>query len=1090
VRRSTLLLRSLRHYWRTNLGLLAGAGLQTAILVGALVVGDSVRSSLTRLVDIRLGRTETALASAHHWFRAALATELAQDLETDAAPVLRLEGVVSAGGGVRRANRAQVLGVDAHFWRLADATDPLAGAREDQVAINRQLAERLGVAEGDRLVLRIGRRNHVPGDLPLSSHGATGTVPMGCEVIAIVDDQGFGRFGLEANQVAPLSVFLALDALAGRLQEPGRANLVLVAGRRDAPIGRHEATAALAAHWQLTDVGLDLHPSDDGLELVSDQVFVPPAIERAACVAARAEAILTYFVNRLEGGEGMTPYSFVTARAGAPLPAGMGPEDIIINRWLAEDLGIGPGNRLTVSYFVPDASSQLEERTAGFVVREVVPLTGVAADPSLSPAFPGLSDVASCSDWDPSLPIELGLVREQDEAYWECYHATPKAFISLEAGRALWANRFGSLTALRFAEGDREALSAAILDGVQPAELGLAWIEVRATGLAAGAEAVDFGQLFLGLSFFLIVAALLITALLFALSARQRSHELGILRALGWPAGTIRRYLVAEGAVLAGAGAALGGVAGLLYTHVVLLGLGSVWQGAVGTAPLEVSVQMPTLSAGMGAGVVLAVAAMTLALGRDARRPVPGLLGQVPLDDVASYRRRIWRSLWIAVCCATGVTAIVLKVGPGQGRGATGAFWIAGTLMLIATLAVCAAGLSRLGAGRGMVALGVANAGRKRRRSLVAIAVLAIGVFVVIAVAANRRDPQANVSGRASGTGGFALYGETTIPVALNLETASGRRRGGLDPDDTELSFVMARATRGDDASCLNLNRTRHPTILGLDPAALDQRSAFSFVKLLGTPPEAGRPWSVLDQELGDGIIPAVADHEVIVWGLGLSIGDEIELNDERGRVLRLRLVGGLSSSVFQGAVLISEQHFTEHFPSVNGWQVLLVDAPAQRRTAIADRLRASLADTGLELTGTGERLQAFLVVENTYLSIFLALGGLGLAVGTGGIGIVVLRDVVEARGQLALLRAIGFSRSHLRRMLGAEYGLILIAGVAAGTLSALVAVLPALLAPGAVIPFPFVALCLLAILASGAGSVALAAHLATRGEVLQALRK
>jgi putative ABC transport system permease protein len=42
----TLARRSLRHYFRAHLGVLAGATLAAAVLIGALAVGDSVKGSL------------------------------------------------------------------------------------------------------------------------------------------------------------------------------------------------------------------------------------------------------------------------------------------------------------------------------------------------------------------------------------------------------------------------------------------------------------------------------------------------------------------------------------------------------------------------------------------------------------------------------------------------------------------------------------------------------------------------------------------------------------------------------------------------------------------------------------------------------------------------------------------------------------------------------------------------------------------------------------------------------------------------------------------------------------------------------------
>ena len=65
-----------------------------------------------------------------------------------------------------------------------------------------------------------------------------------------------------------------------------------------------------------------------------------------------------------------------------------------------------------------------------------------------------------------------------------------------------------------------------------------------------------------------------------------------------------------------------------------------------------------------------------------------------------------------------------------------------------------------------------------------------------------------------------------------------------------------------------------------------------------------------------------------------------------------------------------------------------------------------ALRDRGLELTPAAEKLNAFNAVQNTYLDTFQVLGALGLLLGSVGLGVVVLRNVLERRGELALLAA------------------------------------------------------------------------------------
>jgi ABC-type antimicrobial peptide transport system permease subunit len=133
--------------------------------------------------------------------------------------------------------------------------------------------------------------------------------------------------------------------------------------------------------------------------------------------------------------------------------------------------------------------------------------------------------------------------------------------------------------------------------------------------------------------------------------------------------------------------------------------------------------------------------------------------------------------------------------------------------------------------------------------------------------------------------------------------------------------------------------------------------------------------------------------------------------------------------------------------------------------------------------------LNAFNAVQNTYLGAFQILGGLGLLLGSAGLGIVVLRNVLERRGELALLVAVGFRRRRLSRLLLNEHGALLGAGLALGSLAAALAVLPSLLTPGTEFPLISLGVTLVAVLGNGLVWVVLAIRVALRGNLLSALR-
>jgi len=66
----------------------------------------------------------------------------------------------------------------------------------------------------------------------------------------------------------------------------------------------------------------------------------------------------------------------------------------------------------------------------------------------------------------------------------------------------------------------------------------------------------------------------------------------------------------------------------------------------------------------------------------------------------------------------------------------------------------------------------------------------------------------------------------------------------------------------------------------------------------------------------------------------------------------------------------------------------------------------------------TAARLAGFHQVENTYLSTFRSLGALGLVLGTVGLAAILLRNVLERRRELALLRVVAMTRWQVRKLI------------------------------------------------------------------------
>jgi putative ABC transport system permease protein len=746
---------------------------------------------------------------------------------------------------------------------------------------------------------------------------------------------------------------------------------------------------------------------------------------------------------------------------------------------------------------------QVVTRTATFRVSRIVPLS--AGDRDMAPTFPGISDSPTLESWDPPFPVDLRRIRPQDERFWEQYRTTPKAFVSLETGQRLWRSRYGEVTSVRLSPSDnlsieriREDFIPRLRAAVDPLALGLTVHDVRAQSLAASRGATDFGQYFVYFSFFLVVSALVLASLFFKLGVEQRVREVGLLRAVGFGPKQVRRLFLTEGLLLAVVGGVLGVVGALAYAALIMFGLRTWWVDAVGTTALTLHVTPTSLTAGALGGVIAAIACIwwTLrTLDRISERSLlAGEIAAVP-DDSAGLKRHSYGTLIATVALAVvGVTLLV--AGSAGWIAREGAFFGAGSALLVATLCVFSLRLRRQGLsaldGRGwqpVSKLGFRYARYRPGRSVLSMAVIASATFILISVDAFRRGEGTEHTGTQSGVGGYSIFVETLLPVVGDVNSRSGRDAMNLFDLDPAVVFEPFRLLPGDDTSCLNLYEPRNPRILAPTDAFL-RKGRFAFqASQASTDDERKNPWLLLTRDEADGAVPVIADANSMTYVLHKQLGEDIVVR-RGGRDIRLRLVAALRDSIFQGELLMSQANFLRLFPDQQGYRVMLVETPAAQASAIAARLEDTMADLGADATRTTERLAQFHRVENTYLSTFQALGGLGLVLGTIGLATVLLRNVLERRRELALLGAVGFRRGHVLTMVVAENVLLLGCGLLAGALCAGLAIAPAMIERGGRVPLTSGgALLLFGVFLTGILSSIVAMTAATRAPLLASLR-
>ena len=1040
--------RGVWHYKVSYLGVGAGAVLGAAVLLGALIAGDSVKETLRQVAGQRVGQVEQVFVAGEGFFRDALAN----DIETNglrAAPVLLLRGQLSASASGRGQGSVQILGIDDRFWGFSPESAGPVALESREVAVNSYLAESLGLGEDDSVILRLQEPGMLSRDAPLSGE-AEDVISFRAKVRKVVGPGEFGRFNLQATQLPIPTVFVPLSRLQQVVEQPGRANLLLLDPRETEILDSAGLENHIRNRMALEDYGLSIVdvPLAKASEIRSSRIFLEDPIVQV--VQERFPAMLpvtSYLVNTYAANGKETPYSMVAAlraEGASFLPGEMGVEDIVVNEWLADDLGLERGQEVKLSFFKLVRGNELEESEAGFRVRKIVKLEGLAADQLWMPDFPGVAEAEDAQDWAPGLPLDLSRIRQKDEDYWDAYRGTPKAFISEDRGKELFGNRWGDFTSLRVPNAaiSAEDLEMELLALLKPGMAGLLLRDLAGEARIAAQSPVDIAGLFLSMSVFLIVASVALTAMLFRFNVEQRNRESGLLTAVGVSPGRVLRWRLAEGFVIVFVSGIIGLLLAINYSLWILRFLETIWSDGGSERFFVLHLDFASVSVGLSSFILLSMAAIWYSMRKQSRRTATMRL-EAGSEEARMGSPRIWRFRSAGVGCVLAAAGCLLGK---EGLGAQAAFFLSGMFLLLGGLLNYRGWLERRAKRRypsmSIRAMATLNSVRRPARSMVVVGTMACGVFLVIAVTASRKHVGAEWAEAESGAGGFGFWIETTSPINRAADAKK-------EPDYFEMgdlrsllgTIVPFRVGVGDDASCFNLNTAARPRLIATDTGMLAERGAF-LLKAVSEGVEKQEGWRLLSEPAEPRVLRAFVDQTTMMWVLKKKVGDRITYQDERGKDFEVEIVGALADSVFQGSMIVDEAAFLRLFPSQEGYGLFLADATGDTREALV-ALQKATADRGGVVTPTQERLESFNSVQNTYISIFHVLGGLGLVLGSAGLGVVTARNLAERRNEFAVLNTIGIAHLVIRKIIFKEVrsfvGWALLVGVGAS----LIAILP-----------------------------------------------
>ena len=184
----------------------------------------------------------------------------------------------------------------------------------------------------------------------------------------------------------------------------------------------------------------------------------------------------------------------------------------------------------------------------------------------------------------------------------------------------------------------------------------------------------------------------------------------------------------------------------------------------------------------------------------------------------------------------------------------------------------------------------------------------------------------------------------------------------------------------------------------------------------------------------------------------------------------------------------MSERHFLALFPSQSNYQMFLIEDSKRDPVSFQNNLSRSFSDYGLEVESTATFLDSFNRVQNTYISIFQALGALGLLIGTLGLASVLFRNVMERQKEFAVYSALGLNSMLVKKQVFTEHFNLFFVGLFIGIFCALVGILPRILTHG--LPFRTLILVPLILIFAASLSLLWATSVAMKKPLLQALRR
>ena len=312
------------------------------------------------------------------------------------------------------------------------------------------------------------------------------------------------------------------------------------------------------------------------------------------------------------------------------------------------------------------------------------------------------------------------------------------------------------------------------------------------------------------------------------------------------------------------------------------------------------------------------------------------------------------------------------------------------------------------------------------KRVLLIVIMISSSVFILMSTATFIKTDK--FRNDLSSSTGYSCRIDFPYAPAFSLSSRMGRESAGINEDDEKIlknvDFIPLFNNAGDDISCVAADKPTGVKMIGITKEFTEK----SKVKYGFSATKSNHIW---------------ADEETLYWSLKY-IGGKGDLPLKDGRKYSFDSATTMLDSIFGSEVLISEKDFKQMYPSITMPSIYMVSIP-DNNDAIIQLLRAKLGPLGATVRNCSEILKSYHNVQNGYIEIFVNLSIIGFLLGIFAHQAIIFRTVWEMRREIAILNAIGLSKSEINNIFLRFIIVITMVGATIGITSSLITVIPAI---------------------------------------------